>query len=207
MTLTLGFVTETSQAPALIGLREGLFANALRGTGIALRPVPFRTDAAEALALAAGQLDVAYASTDSILADLASLHGIKISIVSGAAAGKSGSVNLVVTRAFLSAHSEGVLDLIRGQVQANDLINHDLLVSAAAYTAELTTLTGQQLQASAVGASLAKTTFTDNPGAASMAAKVPPSMNSVIRRELPTLYDIAPLDLLLRMADERPVTA
>jgi len=207
VTLRLGFVTEIPQAPALIGLRQDLFADALRGTGIVLRPVPFRTDAAEATALAAGQLDAAYASASSILADLASPNGTKIAIVSGTADGKSALVNLLATRAFLSAHSTGVLDLVKAQIQANDLIHHDLLGSAAAYTTELTALTGQRLPASAIGASLARTTFTDDPDAASLAAHLPTRLTSVIRAAAPTLYDIAPLDLLLRMTGERPVTA
>jgi ABC-type nitrate/sulfonate/bicarbonate transport system substrate-binding protein len=205
VTLRLGFVTDIPQAPALVSMQEGLVANALRGTEIRLQPVPFRTDAAEAAALAGGQLDAAYASTGSILADLASPSGTKIAIVSGASAGSS-PVNIVVTRAFLSAHSAGVLAVVRGQVKANDLLNHDLLDASAAYTAELTSLTGQRLPASSVAQSLARTRFTDDPGAASLAASVPASLRSAVGPALPTLYDIAPLDLLLRMTGERPVT-
>jgi ABC-type nitrate/sulfonate/bicarbonate transport system substrate-binding protein len=204
--LRLGFVTDIPQAPALVGLREGLFASALRGTGIVLRPVPFRTDAAEATALASGQLDAAYASTGSILADLASPHGTRIAVMSGASAGNS-PANLVVTRAFLSAHSASVLAVVKGQVQANDLLNHDQLAASAAYTAELTSLTGQRLPASSAGESLARTRFTDDPGATSLTASVPASLSSEVRPALPTLYDIAPLNLLLRMVGERPVAS
>lgn len=206
VTLRLGFVTDIPQAPALVGLREGLFANALRGTGIELRPVPFRTDAAEAAALTGGQLDAAYASTQSILADLASPHGTKIAVVAGASGGSS-PVNLLVTRAFLSAHSAGLLALVKGQVKANDLINHNPLESTAAYTAEFTALTGQQLTASAAGTSLARIRFTDDPGEAALTAMARGRLYSTARPALPTLYDIAPLDLMLRMAGERPVAS
>jgi NitT/TauT family transport system substrate-binding protein len=307
VTLRLGFVADVTQAPALVGLREGLFAAALRGTGIALRPVPFRTDAAEADALAAGKLDAAYTSSDSILAVLADLHGAKISVVSGAAAGgaelvvrpgiaapsdlrgrtvavaapagvqavalhswltaqrigtgkggvtiaavapdavmrefragrisgawmpapydvelaesggrvlateesmppasRPAAVSLAVTRAFLSAHSAGVLALLKGQVQANDVVNHSLLASAAAVTAELAALNGGRLPGSLVGASLAQTTFTDDPGAASLAAEVPPGLTARVSAALPALYDVAPLNLILRMAGEQPISA
>jgi NitT/TauT family transport system substrate-binding protein len=307
MTLRLGFVADVTQAPALVGLREGLFAAALHGTGLVLRPVPFRTDAAEAEALAAGKLDAAYTSPDSILAVLADSHGTKITVVSGTAAGgavlvvrpglaspsglggrtlavpaaggaqdvalrywlaaqriqagrggvaiadvapgavvgefRSGrisgawmpalydvelaeaggrvlateesmppdrrpaAVNLVVTRAFLAGHSAGVLALIKGQVQANDLVNHSLLVSAAAVTAELAALDGSRPPASLVGASLAQTTFTDDPGAASLAADVPPGLHASVAPALPARYDVAPLNLILRMAGEQPVSA
>jgi ABC-type nitrate/sulfonate/bicarbonate transport system substrate-binding protein len=206
VTLRLGFVTDISQAPALVGLQDGVFASALHGSGITLQPVPFRTAAAEATALATGQLDAAYASATTILADLARPSGTKIAVVSGASAGNS-PVNLLATRTFLSAHSESVLDLVRGQVKVNDFINHNLLGSAAAYAAELTALTGQRLTASAVGTSLARVRFTDDPAAASLAAMVRGTQSSAARAALPTLYDIAPLDLLLRMEGERPVTA
>ena len=90
---------------------------------MALRPVPFRTDAAEATALASGQLDAAYASAGSILADLASPSGTKIAVVSGASADGS-PVNLVVTRVpigELSAHSEARTGPGKArQVQVND---------------------------------------------------------------------------------------
>jgi ABC-type nitrate/sulfonate/bicarbonate transport system substrate-binding protein len=204
VTVRLGFVADIPQAPALIGLQEGLFTNDLHGTGIVLRSVLFHSDSAEATALAGGQLDAAYVTADSILTDLAGSHSTKIAVISGASAGSS-PVNLVVTRAFLSAHSAGVLALVKGQVQANDLINHDLLESAAAYTAESAALTGQSLTASSAAASLARIRFTDDPSAASLAAMVPSSLSSVVRPALPTLYDVGPLDLQLRMAGERPV--
>jgi ABC-type nitrate/sulfonate/bicarbonate transport system substrate-binding protein len=202
--LRLGFVVGVPQAPALISLHDDLFTNALRGSGIALRPVPFRTNAAEEAALADGQLDAAYADAGSIVADLASSHGTKIAVLSGASVGSS-PVNLVVTRAFLSAHSAGVLALVKAQVQANDLIHRDLLASAAAYAAEFTAVTGERLTTSAAGISLARTNFTDDPGAGSLAAMAPASLSSEVRRALPTLYDVAPLDLQLRMLGERPV--
>jgi NitT/TauT family transport system substrate-binding protein len=121
--------------------------------------------------------------------------------------GRPAAVNLVVTRAFLSAHSAGVLALLKGQVQANDVVNHSLLVSAAAVTAELAALNGGRLPGSLVGASLAQTTFTDDPGAASLAAEVPPGLTARVSAALPALYDVAPLNLILRMAGEQPIGA
>jgi NitT/TauT family transport system substrate-binding protein len=296
LTVRLGFVADVPQASALVGLREGLFTAALRGTGHTLLPVPFRSGAAEADALASGQLDAAYASADSILAVLARPGGTKISVVSGAAAGgaefvvRSGitspaglraktiavpaatgvqaaalrswlagkrisagrggvaiatvapdavgawmpapydvelteaggrvlarqdtmppgsrpaAVNLVVTRTFESAHSAALLALVKAQVQANDIVNHELLAAATAVNAELATLSSGALPVSVIGASLAQTTFTDDPGAASLAAQAPPAQKASVTAALPTLYDIAPLNLVLRMTGERPVS-
>jgi NitT/TauT family transport system substrate-binding protein len=306
LTVRLGFVADVPQASALVGLREGLFTAALRGTGHTLLPVPFRSGAAEADALASGQLDAAYASADSILAVLGRPGGTQISVVSGAAAGgvelvvrsgitsaaglrgktiavpaaagvqaaalrswlagkrmsagrggvaiatvapdavvrefKAGhiagawmpapydvelteaggrvlatqdtmppgsrpaAVNLVVTRTFESAHSAALLALVKAQVQANDIVNHDLLAAATAVNAELATLSSGALPVSVLGASLAQTTFTDDPGAASLAAQAPPAQKASVTAALPTLYDIAPLNLVLRMTGERPVS-
>lgn len=302
----LGFVADVTQAQALVGLREGLFTAALRGTGLTLRPVLFRTDAAEAGALASGGLDAAYCGTDALLAVLARPGGAKISVVSGAAAGgaelvvrsgisspsklrgrtvavpdlagvqavalhawlagkqigtghggvqvaavapaavvrqfKAGAisgawmpapydveltmaggrvlasedsmppgsrpaaVNLVVTRAFESAHGAALLALVRAQVQANDIVNHDLLLTATAVNDELALNSGR-LPVPVLGASLAQTTFTDDPAAASLAAQAPPGLSGSVTALLPTLYDIAPLNLVLRMAGEKPVSA
>ena len=307
LTVRLGFVADVSQASALVGLREGLFTAALRGTGLTLRPVLFRTDAAEADALASGGLDAAYCSTDSILAVLARPDGAKISVVSGAAAGgaemvvrsritspselrgstvavpaavgaqaaalrswlaashigtsrggvtvaavapaavvreftagrisgawmpapydveltmvggrvlasedsmppgtRPAVVNLVVTRTFESTHSAALLALVKGQVQANEIVNHDLLLTATAVNAELAALNSGRLPVSVLGASLAQTTFTDDPDAASLAAQAPPGQGGSVTALLPTLYDIAPLDLVLRMVGEKPVSA
>lgn len=305
LTVRLGFVADVRQAPALVGLRDGLFTAALHGTGLTLQPVPFRSDAAETDALASGRLDAAYASTDSILAVLARPGDATISVVSGAAAGgaelvvrpgitspsklrgstlavptaagiqaaalrswlaarripvghegvtltevapdavvrefKAGriagawmpapydveltgaggrvlagedamppgsrpaAVNLVVTRAFGSAHGAALLALVRAQVQANDIVNHDLLATVTAVNAELAGFSVGSLPVSVLGASLAQTTFTDDPGAGSLAAQAPPGQRASVTADLPTLYDIAPLNLALRMAGERPV--
>lgn len=107
-TVRLGFVAEVSQAPALVGVADGLFAKNL-GPGITVRPVMFRTDAAEEAALASGKLDAAYASPETILAVLRARGASRIKIISGAA---SGGAELVVSPGI---HAPGDL---RGRVLA-----------------------------------------------------------------------------------------
>ena len=70
MTVRLGYVPEVTQSTAMVGIRGGLFAAKL-GRDVTVRPIAFANDAAEAAALAAGKLDVAYASPDAILTVLA----------------------------------------------------------------------------------------------------------------------------------------
>src|SRR5229473_2573357 len=59
VTVTLGFLTNITHAPALVGLKEGFFAKALGSAG-SLKATAFSTGTEETTALLAGQLDAAY---------------------------------------------------------------------------------------------------------------------------------------------------
>ena len=98
VTVRLGFVTNLTQATALLGVGGKLFTRNL-APGVTLRPVAFRTDAAEAAALAAGKLDVAYASPATILSVVKTAGPASIRIIAGAA---SGGTALIVKRAIHS---------------------------------------------------------------------------------------------------------
>lgn len=307
-TVRLGYVPDVTQAAAVVGIREGLFADSL-GRGVAIRPVRFTTDSAEAAALASGKLDAAYASPDTILAVLSTRHAGSIVVISGASAagaelvvsrrlggpsalrghtlaipatgdaqdialrrwlasrhlavgthdgvavtaipqgpaviaafktgrivgalepapvdlelaatggrvlaGRSGpsvaalpTANLVVTRKFLDANSAAVYGLLKGQVQANDFLRHNLLQSSQAISTGLAAA-GHPVPPNLLALSLAQVTFTDDPMAASLVAQVRQAAADGLTAPTmipPGLYDIAPLDLILRAAGERPVT-
>lgn len=307
-TVRLGYVADVTQAPAVVGMREGLFAANL-GRGFAIRPVLFATDSAEAAALASGKLDAAYASPDTILAVITAGHASSIAVISGASAasaelvvsrrfggpsalrghtlaipatgdaqdnalrhwlasrdlgvgtrdgvavaaipqgpaviaafrtgkiagaletapvdlelaaaggrvlaGKSGppvaplaTANLVVTRKFLDANSAAVYGLLKGQVQANDFLRHNLLQSSQAMSTGLAAA-GHPLPPSILALSLAQVMFTDDPLAASLAAQTRQAAADGLAAPTtipPDLYDVAPLDLILRAAGEPPVT-
>ncbi|HVB45080.1 MAG TPA: ABC transporter substrate-binding protein [Streptosporangiaceae bacterium] len=109
VTVRLGYVADVTQAPAIVGIREGLFTASL-GRGTAIRPVLFATEGAEAAALAAGKLDAAYASPDTILAVLAAHRASPIVVISGASAA---GAELVISRRLggpsaLSGHTIAV---------------------------------------------------------------------------------------------------
>lgn len=307
-TVRLGYVADIAQAPAVVGMREGLFAANL-GRGIAIRPVLFATDSAEAAALASGKLDAAYASPDTILAVITAGHASSIAVISGASAasaelvvsrglsglralrgrtlaipatggaqdialrhwlasrhlgvgtrdgvavtaipqgpaviaafrtgriagaletapvdlelaaaggrvlaGKSApsvaalaTANLVVARKFLDANSPAVYGLLKGQVQANDFLRHNLLQSSQAISTGLAAA-GHPVPPSILALSLAQVTFTDDPLAASLVAQARGAAADGLAPPTaipPGLYDVAPLDLILRAAGEPPVT-
>jgi NitT/TauT family transport system substrate-binding protein len=94
VTLRLGFLTNITHAPALIGIEKGFFAKEL-GKNVKLDPVPFSTGTEEATALLAGQLDAAYVGPNPAIKAWQTSDGKLIKVISGAA---SGGAELVVKK-------------------------------------------------------------------------------------------------------------
>ncbi len=89
--LRLGYLTNITHAPALIGLEKGFFAKEL-GKNVTLKPVPFATGTLEATALLAGQLDAAYVGPNPTIKAWQTSGGKLIKVISGAASGGAGLV-------------------------------------------------------------------------------------------------------------------
>jgi len=98
VTLRLGFQTNITHAPALIGIAKGFFAKDL-GKGVKLQVIPFHTGTEEATALLAGQLDAAYVGPNPTLKAWQTSGGSLIKVISGAA---SGGAQLVVKKGITS---------------------------------------------------------------------------------------------------------
>ena len=96
--LRLGFQTNITHAPALIGIAKGFFAKDL-GTTVKLQLVPFSNGTDEATALLAGQLDAAYVGPNPTLKAWQTSNGTLIRVISGAA---SGGAALVVKKGINS---------------------------------------------------------------------------------------------------------
>lgn len=85
VTLRLGFQADLTQAGALVGIQDKVFANAL-GPGATLTAIDFKAGPDEAAALQAGTLDAAYLDpVAAIAANVATNGGVRI--ISGAASG------------------------------------------------------------------------------------------------------------------------
>ena len=83
----MGFVADLAHAPALVGVREGLYAAAL-GPRTRLRTATFASDAPAAEALDAGTIDAAYLDPNSAYSVFARAgHARSVTIVAGAASG------------------------------------------------------------------------------------------------------------------------
>jgi NitT/TauT family transport system substrate-binding protein len=75
---------------------------------------------------------------------------------------------LVVRQEFLQAHPDVVRGLLKGQVEANDLIHDNPDAAAQAANATLAGALGKGLDPDVLKASFQETTFTNDPGAASL---------------------------------------
>src|SRR5712691_10592108 len=99
VTVTLGFLTNITHAPALVGLKEGFFAKDLGSAGT-LKATAFSTGTEEATALLAGQLDAAYVGPNPAINAWQKSSGSAIKIISGAA---TGGASVVVKKGITSA--------------------------------------------------------------------------------------------------------
>ena len=99
VTVSLGFQTNITHAPALIGLKEGFFTKAF-GSAATLKATAFSTGTQETTALLAGQLDAAYVGPNPAINAWQKSGGTAIKIVSGAA---TGGASVVVTKGITSA--------------------------------------------------------------------------------------------------------
>jgi NitT/TauT family transport system substrate-binding protein len=99
VTVRLGFQTNITHASALVGLKEGLFSQALGSAGT-LKPTAFSSGTQETTALLAGQLDAAYVGPNPAINAWQKSGGTAIKIISGAA---TGGASVVVAKGITSA--------------------------------------------------------------------------------------------------------
>jgi NitT/TauT family transport system substrate-binding protein len=99
VTVRLGFLTNITHAPALVGLKEGFFAKDLGSAGT-LKATAFSTGTEETTALLAGQLDAAYVGPNPAINAWQKSGGSAIKIISGAA---TGGASVVVKQGITSA--------------------------------------------------------------------------------------------------------
>jgi NitT/TauT family transport system substrate-binding protein len=98
-TLRLGYLTNLTQATALVGVRQGYFSHAL-GAATALKATTFNAGPDEVEALLSNSLDAAYLGPNPAINAYTRSRGAAIRVIAGAAQGGAG---LVVRRGIGSA--------------------------------------------------------------------------------------------------------
>jgi ABC-type nitrate/sulfonate/bicarbonate transport system substrate-binding protein len=204
--LLLGIVVDVADGSALVGVRDSLFREDL-GATVAFQPVDFASSAAAESALVHDQLDAAYLNPVSAVAAWQATGG-GVRVVAGAASSKGqSSVVLVVTAKFIATESGKVYGLLKGQVQASQLLELDPLSAWRMAAAELTAL-GQRTSAPQFAREAATFRFSCDPVETSILAQARQAAAARTLKpvsSLASMYDLAPVDQLLRAAGFAPV--
>ncbi len=116
---------------------------------------------------------------------------------------------LIVTKTFLAAHPAVVSDLLKAQVQANDLIKSNPTQAQADANAELASYTGKPLKADLIAASFKEITFTNDPNAASLKTDADQAVALTLLKpvNLDGIFDLDPLNKVLAAAGESQVSS
>lgn len=116
---------------------------------------------------------------------------------------------LVVRQDFLAAHPDAVAGLLRGQVQANEKISADPTAAAQSANATLAKTLGKGLDPDVLAESFKETTFTNDPGIASLRDQVGKAVAIGLLQPLNIdgLFDSAPLNAVLAASGKPAVAA
>ena len=112
-----------------------------------------------------------------------------------------------MTRRFLARDPGAVSGLLRGQIQADDFIATRRVSAEAIVDQELTARPGIRMPEAVLASSVAQLSFTADPDAASVLAEARHAAAAGLVRpvtSLAGLFDLGPLNTLLRAAGRRP---
>jgi ABC-type nitrate/sulfonate/bicarbonate transport system substrate-binding protein len=207
-TVRLGYMAAVQDGIALVGLERQLFQRDLGGS-IELDAVLYPSAAAETAALLHGQLDAAYIDpVDAVEAWQGS--GGDFRIVAGASSlnGATTSV-LVVSAMLLTDKHDEVLGLLKGQIEAAELLNNNRTSAQAAIAAEFAALDYNMTELQ-LASLFVHVTFTNNPLPSSVASQAQQAVAAGRLRPvsgLSSIYDVGLLNELLRSAGLLQVAA
>jgi NitT/TauT family transport system substrate-binding protein len=108
---------------------------------------------------------------------------------------------------FLKKHPKTIERLLRGQIEANDFINANTEQARTIVNAAIGALTGKSLKPETIQAAWKHLTFTDDPVVSSLASSAAHAVDVGLLKpvELGGIYDLGPLNALLKQADKSEV--
>ena len=114
---------------------------------------------------------------------------------------------LIVTQSFLSAHPDVVNDLLKANIQAEDLIKSSPSAAQTSANADLKTLSGKGIKSSVLPAAWKEITFTNDPDASSLTtdATQAKAVGLLDSTDLSGIFDLGPVNKLLQAAGESQV--
>jgi NitT/TauT family transport system substrate-binding protein len=184
--------------------QHGLNTTPTGGGDVAIKPI--KPNSAAVLEFASGQINGGWEpepyATEMVLDGGTRLVN-EASLWPG---GKFVTTNLVVTQSFLKAHPSTVNGLLKGQIEANSYINANATAAANVANAELTKLLGKGVKPNVLSAALPYIHFTNDPIASSLTTDAQHAVAVGLLtpvKNLPAIYDLGPLNALLK-ADGQP---
>jgi NitT/TauT family transport system substrate-binding protein len=184
--------------------QHGLNTTPTGGGDVAIKPI--KPNSAAVLEFASGQIDGGWEpepyATEMVLDGGTRLVN-EASLWPG---GKFVTTNLVVTQSFLKAHPSAVNGLLKAQIEANSYINANGSAAATVANNELEKLLGKGLKPDVLKAALPYLTFTNDPIASSLQTDAQHAVAVGLLtpvQNLPSIYDLGPLNALLK-ADGQP---
>jgi NitT/TauT family transport system substrate-binding protein len=120
------------------------------------------------------------------------------------------TTNLVATQSFIKQNPAAIKGLLKGQIEANSFINGNKSQAEAAANAELAAVSGKSLKSSILAASFQQVTFTNDPIASSLVTDAQHAVSVGLLKpvkNLPALYDLAPLNKLLAADGQSQVSS
>jgi NitT/TauT family transport system substrate-binding protein len=188
--------------------QHGLTATQTGGGDVHITPITPNSDAV--LAFQSGQIAGGWEPAPYD-AEMVALGGhVLVNEASLWPQGRFVTTNLVVTQSFLAAHPSAVNGLLKGQIQANNFINGSKPAAETAANAELASLTSKPLKPSALAASFAQITFTNDPVASSLMTDAQHAISVGLLKpvsNLGGLYDLGPLNKQLTAAGQPQVSS
>jgi NitT/TauT family transport system substrate-binding protein len=114
---------------------------------------------------------------------------------------------LIVTQSFLSAHPDVVNDLLKANIQAEDLIKSSPSAAQTSANTELAALSGKGIKSSVLPDAWKEITFTNDPDASSLTtdATQAKAVGLLDSTDLSGIFDLGPVNKLLQAAGESQV--
>lgn len=123
--------------------------------------------------------------------------------------GKFVTTLLVVRTAFLNQHPDVVKRLVQGQVEANDYVNKNITEAQTVVNDGIGKITGKKLSDAVIAAAWKNLTFTNDPIASSLKTSAQHAQDAGLLKpvDLKGIFDVGPLNAVLKAANEDVVTA
>jgi NitT/TauT family transport system substrate-binding protein len=116
---------------------------------------------------------------------------------------------MIVTQSFLDAHADVVNDLLKANIQAEDLIKNSPSDAQTSANTELKALSGKGIKASVLPDAWKEITFTNDPDASSLTtdAQNAKAVGLLDSTDLSGIFDLGPVNKLLQAAGESQVNS